>query len=231
MTCDQTKILVIEDDLALAKGLQAAIQEGGFGCDVAGDGSTGLELATSGEYDLVVLDILLPTQNGFQVCVRLRETNSSIPILVLTAKSGEWDQAEILGSGADDCLTKPVSIVVFMAHLRALLRRSQLFRDPELTVDGITLDALRRVCTFGGDSLQLSGREVEVLAQLMLARGAVVEKQQLVKNVWGEHFRGEPKIVEVYIRHLRTKLEPAFQRKVIATAHGVGYRLAVSDVT
>ena len=200
----------------------------GFDCDVEHDGEVGLNRAVANSYDLVVLDIMLPTMNGFKVCGSLREKGIWVPILMLTAKSGEWDEAESLETGADDYLTKPVSTVVLLAHIRALIRRSHLGDASNLTVDGITLDPISKKCGDGTIKLALTGRETEVLAFLMLRQGLVASKSEVIRAVWGEGFEGDDNIVEVYVRHLRRKLESAFGRSLIETVRGSGYRLSTS---
>lgn len=147
-----------------------------------------------------------------------------MPILMLTAKVGEWDEAEALDTGADDYVTKPVSMMVFLAHVRALIRRSQIFPQRHMELSGTTLDPLRRLCVSGGIQVSLTGREVEVLAALMAAKGEVVDKVELLNRVWGRDFKGDRNIAEVYVRRLRKKLEPVFGRQMVATVHGVGYR-------
>ena len=170
---------------------------------------------------------MLPVMSGFRVCADIRASGCLVPILMVTAKAGEWDEAESLDTGADDYLTKPVSVVVFLAHVRALIRRSKLFSKTSLTVDGITLDPVRHLCTYRSTEVQLSGREVEVLAYLMGREGSAVDKNDLVFGIWGENFEGDRNIAEVYVRHLRKKLEPQFARKIIETVHGLGYRFFV----
>jgi DNA-binding response OmpR family regulator len=223
------RILVVEDDRSLAASLQRVLESAGFACDVAFDGSAGCLRAQSGDYALIVMDILLPEMNGFRVCAELRRGGLDVPILMLTAKAGEWDEAESLDTGADDYLTKPASMTVFLAHVRALIRRSRLFHQRQIELDGMILDPLRRLCASQGIEVSLSGREAEVLAALMLARGGVVDKAELVNKVWGAHFKGDRNIVEVYVRHLRRKLEPTLGRQLIATVHGVGYRFCVRE--
>jgi two-component system, OmpR family, response regulator len=223
------RILVVEDDSDLADNLCRALDAAGFDCDVALDGVTGLDKARSRVYDLVVLDIMLPAMSGFRVCADIRSDGILVPILMVTAKAGEWDEAESLDTGADDYLTKPVSTVVFLAHVRALIRRSKLFRNTSLTVDGVTLDPVHNVCTYRATEVQLSGREVEVLAYLMSRDGSGVAKSELVSGIWGEDFEGDRNIAEVYVRHLRRKLEPPFGRKIIETVHGLGYRFFVEE--
>jgi two-component system OmpR family response regulator len=221
------RILVVEDDWVLADNLRRALEAADFECDVALDGITGFENARSGAYDLVVLDIMLPAMSGFRVCADIRACGLLMPILMVTAKAGEWDEAESLDTGADDYLTKPVSMVVFLAHVRALIRRSKLFRNASLTVDGVTLDPVRHVCVYRSTEVQLSGREVELLAHLMGAEGSVVDKGDLVVGIWGPDFEGDRNIAEVYVRHLRKKLEPRFGRKIVETVHGLGYRFCI----
>jgi two-component system OmpR family response regulator len=218
-------ILLVEDDDNLTIGLRRGLERNGFVVDIAADGAIGLERAVALRYDLVVLDIMLPSMNGFKICAELRRRSVWIPILMLTAKSGEWDQAESLDAGADDYLVKPVSMLVFLAHVRALLRRSQVFDTRCLTSAGLTLDPIRHCCSDGHSEVQLSGKEVEVLAFLM-ARSGVVSKMELIAGVWGHDFPGDPNIAEVYVRHLRRKLEGPFGRRIIETVRGVGYRLS-----
>jgi DNA-binding response OmpR family regulator len=223
------RILVVEDDPSLASSLRRALESAGFTCDLAFDGRTGYDRARSGDYALVLMDILLPAMNGFLACAELRRRGHDVPILMLTAKAGEWDEAEGLDTGADDYLTKPVSMTVLLAHVRALIRRSQWFHNRQIAIDGITLDPVRRICSYADAGVALSGREVEVLAALMVAKGAAVKKVELVNEVWGADFKGDRNIAEVYVRNLRRKLEPAFARPVIGTVHGIGYRFCVSE--
>jgi two-component system, OmpR family, response regulator len=219
------QILVIEDEEEVALGVQRFLRTHGYKVEVAFDGSDGLQMALNSSPDLVILDILLPSMNGFKVCASLRKAVMWAPILMLTAKSGDWDQVESLEAGADDYLIKPVPMTVLLAHVRALIRRSQLFEARHLAVEDLRLDPIRRCCTAGNVVVDLSGREVEVLACLMLHRNTIVSKEDLLAEVWGHDFLGDVNIVEVYIRHLRKKLELPFGRKIIETVRGLGYRL------
>ena len=223
------RILVVEDDQDIAVSLQSVLQAHGYAVDLAFDGGTALARALSEQYQLVVLDIMLPSTNGFKVCLQLREEGMWAPILMLTAKSGDWDQAESLDAGADDYLTKPVSMTVLLAHVRALIRRAQLFNARDLSADGLTLDPVRHCCSDGTSEIELSAREIEVLACLMVHRDVVVSKADLIARVWGNEFQGNANIVEVYVRHLRRKLEIPFGRKVIDTVRGSGYRFHTGD--
>ena len=220
-------ILIIEDDEIVARGVQRVLDANGYRTDIAPDGALGLVMALAGSYDLVVLDIMLPSISGFKICAELRHRSVWTPILMLTAKVGEWDQAESLDTGADDYLTKPVSMVVLLAHVRALIRRSQVFESRHITMDGLMLDRVHHRCSNGKTEVALSGREAEVLACLMTRRGHLVSKSDLLSSVWGEDFQGDENIVEVYVRHLRNKLDSPFGRTIIETVRGAGYRFSV----
>jgi DNA-binding response OmpR family regulator len=217
-------VLVIEDDPHFAFALRTALEAVGYVVTWADDGAIGMAQAATTTFDLVVLDIMLPSLNGFRICAELRARSVWTPILMLTAKSGEWDQAESLDAGADDYLVKPVSIVVLLAHVRALLRRAQLFTSRTLVRNGIALDPVRQCCTVEGTTVDLSAKEVEVLAFLMNQTGTV-PKRELVSAIWGDDFAGDANIVEVYVSHLRKKLEDPTGRRMIETVRGVGYRL------
>jgi DNA-binding response OmpR family regulator len=221
------RILMVEDDPVVGQEISQALYEEGFECDMASDGEVGLEMALQDSYEVVMLDIMVPGFNGYQICAKLRAEDLRVPILMLTAKSGEWDEAEALETGADDYLMKPVSIVVLKAHLQALIRRSQLLPAPKVMWSGLTLDRTRRTCCDGKTEVHLTGREVEVLATLLIAQGATVSKDELFSTIWGA--TGSPEvdrsIIVVYVKRLREKFETAMGRKVIETVHGVGYRV------
>jgi two-component system OmpR family response regulator len=219
-------VLVVEDEESVARGLKHALEAHGYEVDLAGDGALGLQMALTGRHQVVVLDILLPSVNGFKICEQVRKCFPLMPILMLSAKSGEWDQAESLDSGADDYLVKPVSMIVFVAHVRALLRRAEIAASRFLTSGQLKLDLVRHRCTRGDAVVELSGREVEVLACLMTRPGQVISKAELVEAVWGGSFPGDPNIVEVYVNHLRRKLDGSQGSTIIETVRGVGYRLA-----
>jgi DNA-binding response OmpR family regulator len=225
-----SRILVVEDDDLLSHELVRTLSGAAFDCDVASDGKSGLKLALENEYDLVLLDIMLPKLNGYQVCAGLRSKNKLVPILMLTAKSGEWDEAEALETGADDYLMKPVSMVVLQAHVHALIRRSRLLPVPRIKWEGMTLDRVARTLKNGDAMVDLTGREMEVLARLMLADGAPVSKEELVSAIWGSHGEADvdPNIIVVYVKRLREKLKVRLAGIVIETVHGVGYRLSGS---
>ena len=222
------RILIVEDDESVAAGVRRGLEAEGFSVEVCGDGLSGLEAARSGRFDLVVLDIMLPGLNGYRVCDRLREAGMWTPVLMLTAKSGEHDEAEGLELGADDYLSKPFSMVVLTARVRALLRRP-MRRVDWPAVGDLRLDPLRRRCLLGEDVVELTSRETEVLAYLLDRPGELHTKSSLLEAVWGPDFDGDPNIVEVYISHLRRKLDEPFGRTSIETVRGAGYRLRVEE--
>jgi DNA-binding response OmpR family regulator len=222
------RVLVVEDEKRLAAGLKRGLQAEGFAVDVALDGTNGLWMAREHDYDAVVLDILLPGVNGFRICGTLREEGNWTPILMLTAKHGEWDEAEALDTGADDYLTKPFSYVVLVARLRALLRRGARERPVQLEVGDLVLDPARRRAWRGTSELTLTTRELSLLEFLMRRQGEVVSKLEILDHVWDYDFDGAPNIVEVYVRRLREKIDRPYGRASIETVRGAGYRL-VSD--
>jgi two-component system OmpR family response regulator len=219
-----TRILLIEDDYDVAEGVQRILETHGYDVDMAFDGAEGLAQTLGAQHDLLILDLMLPSMNGFQICTKLREANAWMPIMMLTAKVGDWDQAESFDAGADDYLTKPFSMVVLLAHVRALLRRAHQIQARSLAVHGMVLDPVRHCCTYAGAEVHLSAREVEVLASLMACSPEIVSRSELVGRVWGTDFDGDPNIVDVYVGHLRNKFEEPFGRRFIDTVRGQGYR-------
>jgi DNA-binding response OmpR family regulator len=224
------RVLVIEDDVDVATGVRRCLAADGFDVEVACDGAAGLERVRADRFDLIVLDILLPSMNGYRVCATIRSERDDTPILMLTAKAGEYDEAEGLELGADDYLVKPFSMVVLLARVRALLRRPRR-RFERSPVGDFRLDPLRRCCVRGSEPVALTAREMEVLAYLLDRPGEVVRKSELLEGVWGSDFRGDPNIVEVYVGHLRRKLDEPFGRNDIVTVRGQGYRLEVGAST
>jgi DNA-binding response OmpR family regulator len=219
------RILIVEDETKVAAAVRRGLEAEGFAVEVALTGTDGLWMATENAYDLIVLDILLPGMNGYEVCRKLREAGNWTPILMLTAKSGEYDQAEALDTGADDYLTKPFSFVVLLARLRALLRRSGRSEPMVYAAGDVTVDPITHRCLRGEVEVALTPREFSVLEFMMRRAGEVVTKAEILDNVWDFAFEGDPNIVEVYVRHLRKKLDEPFGRHLIETIRGVGYRL------
>jgi two-component system OmpR family response regulator len=219
------RILVVEDEKRLAEGLRAGLEADGFAVDVALSGTDGLSMARTEPYDLMVLDIMLPGMNGFRLCSTLREEGVWSPILMLTAKEGEWDEVEALDSGADDYLTKPFSYAVLLARLRALLRRGASERPAVLDAGDLRYDPASRRVWRGNEEVDMTAREVSLLDFLIRRQGEAVSKQEILEHVWDFDFEGDVNIVEVYIRHLRNKLDRPFGRASIQTVRGTGYRL------
>ena len=220
------RILVVEDEKRLAAGLKKGLEAEGYAADVALDGTDGLWMARERTYDAIVLDLMLPGTNGYKVCATLRDEGVWTPILMLTAKDGYLDEAEALDTGADDFLTKPFSFVVLLARLRALLRRGASERPAVMEVGDLRLDPAARRVFRGEQEVTLTAREVALLEYLLRHRGEVVSKRDILDHVWDYDFEGDPNIVEVYIRHLRNKLDRPFGRRAIETMRGAGYRLA-----
>jgi DNA-binding response OmpR family regulator len=222
------RILVVDDELSLASAVKRGLEADGFAVDVATDGVTGLWQATENPYDAVVLDIMLPGINGYRVCADLRAAGIWTPVLMLTAKDGDLDEAEALDTGADDYLTKPFSFVVLVARLRALLRRSGGERPAVLTAGDLVLDPARHLCRRGDADIELTPREFAVLEYLMRRAGDVVAKSEILEHVWDFAFEGDVNVVEVYVGYLRKKIDAPFGRRALQTVRGVGYRLAAN---
>jgi DNA-binding response OmpR family regulator len=219
------RVLVVEDERGLAAGLRDGLEAEGFAVDVAHTGTEGLSMALTEPYDAIVLDIMLPGVNGFKVCATLRAEAVWTPILMLTAKEGEWDEVEALDSGADDYLTKPFSYAVLLARLRALLRRGAQERPVVLEAGDLRYDPASRRVWRGEQEVVMTARELALLDFLLRRKGEVVSKGEILDHVWGYDFEGDLNIIEVYIRHLRNKLDRPFGRHSIETVRGVGYRL------
>jgi DNA-binding response OmpR family regulator len=220
------RVLVVEDEMRLAAGLKKGLEAEGFATDVALDGTDGLWMAREHPYDAIVLDIMLPGLNGYRVCAALREERNWTPILMLTAKDGEHDEAEALDTGADDFVTKPFSYLVLVARLHALIRRGAGERPAVLAAGDLRFDPGARRVWRAQNEVRLTTREMALLEFLLRRRGEVVSKSDILAHVWDYDFEGDPNIVEVYVRHLRNKLDRPFARASIETLRGAGYRLA-----
>ena len=221
------KLLLVDDDKRLVGTLKRGLEAEGFTVDVAFNGFDGLWLASEGVYDVLVLDIMLPGRNGYEICADLRRRGDWTPILMLTAKAGELDEAEGLDTGADDYLTKPFSFSVLVARLRALARRSAARRPAPATVGDLRVDPRRRRVWRGDEEITLTAREFAVLEFLVRRREQVLSKSDILAGVWEHDFDGDPNIVEVYVRRLRRKIDEPFRRRSIQTVRGAGYRLTV----
>ncbi|GAA2887202.1 response regulator transcription factor [Microbacterium esteraromaticum] len=223
------RILLVDDEVRLADGIRRGLEAEGMVVDVAHNGVDGLARAHDHDYDAIVLDVMMPGMSGYRVCQALRTEGDWTPVLFLTAKDGEWDEVEGLDTGADDWLTKPFSYPVLVARLRALVRRGVRERPAVLEAGDLRLDpAARRV--FRGDTeVSLTARELAVLDFLLRRRDEVVTKAEIIANVWGADFDGDANIVEVYVGHLRSKVDRPFGRESIQTVRGAGYRLVGRD--
>jgi two-component system, OmpR family, response regulator len=220
------KLLLVEDDKKIATTVKRGLEAEGFTVEVAFDGEDGLWRAREGSYDLLILDILLPRRNGYQICAELRGAEIWTPILMLTAKDGDLDEAEALETGADDYLTKPFSFPVLVARVRALLRRAAGRNPAPVAVGDLRIDPGRRRVWRGDVEVELTTREFDVLEFLVRRAGQVLAKAEILAGVWDYDFEGDPNIVEVYIRRLRRKLDEPFDRHSIETVRGAGYRMA-----
>jgi len=220
------RILIVEDDEGIREMLRYTLAGAGYAVQEARDGATGLRMAQNGRPDLVLLDLMLPGLSGLEVCRALRRTAVRTPIIMLTAKDGELDEAEALDTGADDFLSKPFSYIVLVARIRALLRRGGRERPAVLEVGDLRLDPAAHRTWRGADEVVLTPRQFSLLEYLMRKAGEVVSKAEILEHVWDYTFEGDPNIVEVYIRHLRKRIDEPFDRNAIQTVRLVGYRLA-----
>jgi DNA-binding response OmpR family regulator len=220
-----TRILVVDDDENLAGALDSGLTAEGFVVTVSLAGPEALQLALEHRFDAIVLDLMLPGLNGFRFCQLLREEGDTTPILVLTAKQGEWDEAEALDTGADDYLKKPFSFVVLLARLRALLRRPSRGQAAVLVAGDLSLDVAARRCRRGDVHIPLTPRESALLELLMRRAGEPVPKRDILDEVWDWAVTDDSNLVEVYIGYLRRKVDDAFGRQAITTVRGRGYLL------
>jgi len=221
------RVLVVEDERRLAAAVKRGLEAEGFVVDLAHDGVSGLHQAREGGYDSVVLDIMLPGLSGYRVCAQLRAEENWVPVLFLSAKDGEYDQADGLDLGADDYLTKPFSYVVLAARLRALLRRGAVPRPAVLRVGDLSLDPATRAVRRGEVIVDLTGREFSLLEYLLRRAGQVVAKAELLAHVWENPAEiVDLNVVEVYIGYLRRKIDAPFGRHAVRTVRGAGYLLA-----
>ncbi len=219
------RLLLVEDDPALAEVTRRGLVDEGHVVQVEREGIGGLLAACEGGYDVVILDIMLPGMNGYDIVKHMRGRKVWTPVIMLTAKDGEYDQEDAFDLGADDYLTKPFSFVVLNARLRALARRGRRPRPTVLSAPDLTLDpASHRVMRFDTE-VELTPREFSLLEFLIRHKGEAVTKSQILENVWDAMYEGDPNVVEVYVGYLRRKLDAPFATNAIETVRGVGYRL------
>jgi two-component system OmpR family response regulator len=219
------RVLIVEDEVRLAETVRRGLTDAAFVVEVVHNGEDAVWAATENSFDAIVLDIMLPKLNGYRVLEQLRARRVWTPVLMLTAKDGEYDQADAFELGADDYLTKPFSFPILVARLRALIRRGGPERPVVLTAGDLVLDPGRRRVERAGQEIVLTPREYGLLEFLMRYRGDTLSKSEILDNVWDPAFDGDPNVVEVYIRYLRLKLDTPFGRHAIGTVRGMGYRL------
>jgi DNA-binding response OmpR family regulator len=224
------RVLLVEDEVDLAESLRRGLRNEGFVVDVAHDGITGAWLARENPYDVVVLDLMLPGRNGYTILEEMRAAQNWTPVLMLTAKDGEYDQTDAFDLGADDYLTKPFSFLVLVARLRALIRRGAPERPVVLTAGSLQLDPVRRTVTRRGQALELTAKEYVILQFLIQNKEKVVSKLEIMDNAWDANFEGSENIVEVYVGYLRKKIDAPFGLSTLQTVRGMGYRLVPDDL-
>jgi two-component system copper resistance phosphate regulon response regulator CusR len=222
------RILVVEDEKRIADFLARGLESGGYAVDAAHDGTTALDLIHATEYDLIILDLGLPDTDGLQVLQKVRNRKTSPPVLILSARDAVEDRVRGLEVGADDYLVKPFAFVELLARVRALLRRGQ--PTPErLQVGDLVLDCIRRKVTRDGENIELAPKEFSILEYMMRNRGRPLSRTMIVEHVWDMDYDGLTNIVDVYIRHLRSKIDDRFPTKMIHTVRGIGYMLDAPD--
>ncbi|MGZ4571671.1 MAG: response regulator transcription factor [Blastococcus sp.] len=223
MTIGGMRVLVVEDEVTLARSLARGLRAEGIAVDLAHDGITGRDAAMRGHYDVVVLDIMLPGMHGYRVVQELRAAGLTTPVLMLTAKDGEYDEADAFDLGADDYLTKPFSFVVLVARLKALARRGATARPAVLRAGDLLLDPARHRVSRGGTEISLTPREFAVLEYLVRNPDVALSKTAILQAVWDDAFDGDVNIVETYVSYLRRKIDTPFGRSSIRTIRGAGY--------
>ncbi len=220
------RVLLVEDETTLADSISRGLGAEGMSVDHEADGIDGLWRATEGEYDAIVLDIMLPGLNGYSICRKLREREVWTPIIMLTAKDGEYDEADAFDLGADDYLRKPFSYVVLVARLRSLARRGAAARPVVMAIGDLELDPGSMECRRADTKIELTPREFSVLETLIRRSPQVVSKTELLDSVWGMDFEGDPNIIEVYVGYVRRKIDRPFGTETVKTVRGVGYQIA-----
>ncbi|KAF5076158.1 Response regulator ArlR [anaerobic digester metagenome] len=220
----QKKILLIEDEVKLARFVELELRYEGYQVTVCHDGREGIALISEGNFDMILLDLMLPGLTGIEICRRVRK-NSNVPIIMLTAKDEVIDKVAGLDSGADDYLTKPFAIEELLARMRVAFKHCEdkMSKKVILQVQDLEIDTEKRLVTVGGEVVELTKKEYELLLYLVQNKNIVLTREQILNEVWGYSYIGETNVVDVYVRYLRAKIDEAFQKKFIHTIRGVGY--------
>jgi len=220
------RLLLVEDEEKVVNFVQRGLTAERFAVDVARDGVAGLDLATSYDYDLIILDLLLPKLDGTEVLRKIRRGNAQIPILILTARDGVQDKVAHFEAGADDYLTKPFAFAELLVRIKALLRRGATRQETVLRIADLELDRLSQQVRRGGKRVELTSKEYSLLEYLMANAGRVLSRTMIIEHVWDQSFDGATNIVDVYVRHLRDKVDEGREGNLIRTVRGVGYSIS-----
>ena len=225
------RLLLIEDEEKVSRLIVKSLTAERYAVDAAADGKTGLELAQTYSYDLIILDLMLPGLSGTEVLRLIRQQNEQVPVLVLTARDGLSDKVQHFEIGADDYLTKPFAFAELLVRIKSLLRRGAVSRANVLRVADLEMDRLMQQVRRGGQKIELTAKEYALLEYLMLNAGRVVSRTMIIEHVWDQSFDGATNIVDVYVRHLRNKVDDPHERKLIRTVRGVGYAISNEEAT
>ena len=217
------RLLIIEDEKKVAGFIKKGLEEETYVVDVAYDGEEGLLLAQQGEYDLIILDLMLPVMDGLEVLSRLRAKKNDVPIILLTAKNSVEDKVIGLNKGADDYLTKPFAFSELMARIRVLLRRGKAETKTELQIDNLTLDLVSHKVKRNGEEIELTGKEYSLLEYFLRNQGKVLTRTMIAEHVWDYNFDTFTNVIDVYVNHLRKKIDKNYPKKLLHTLRGVGY--------